>query len=218
MDNCCKVGRLVGEYGLQHGVEGRRFDRYLADRWLGRRDYTATGLRPLSERFNRTLLKRVYNDHGRNALETRVESDYEVLAGGDGLAALLDDLDSDGIDGRKLQREFVSASTLYRHFTDCLDESKSAKGTTDESESDWEGDKVDYARDILRENVSESLRSLASKGRLPAADTAEIKTEVILGCPECATQVSFRRAVDRGYVCETHMSAADSGSDPTPTN
>jgi len=215
MDHCCKVGRLSAEYTLQHGVEGRSFDRYLVDRWLGRRDYTATGLRPLSKALNHKLLKTVYNEHGRNTLETRVKSDYEVLADGDESSVLIDDLDSDGIDGRKLRREFVSATTLYRHFTDCLDESKSDGDATDDSESDWESDKVDYARDILRRNVSESLRSMANKGRLPEADTAQIKTEVILGCPKCATQVSFRRAVDRGYVCAEHTSAVDSGTTPT---
>lgn len=215
MDHCCKVGRLSAEYALQHGVEGRRFDRYLADRWLGRRDYTATGLRPLSTALNHKLVKTVYNEHGRNALETRVEADYEVLADGDESPALIDDLDSDGIDGRKLRNEFVSATTLYRHFTNCLDESKADESATAASESDWESDKVDYARDVLRRNVGESLRSLANKGRLPDADTAQIKTEVILGCPDCAMQVSFRRAVDRGYVCAEHMSAADSDSEPT---
>ncbi|MDS0261102.1 hypothetical protein NDI56_17015 [Haloarcula sp. S1CR25-12] len=218
MDHCCKVGRLSGEYALKHGVEGRRFDRYLADRWLGRRDYTATGLRPLSKALNHKLLKTVYNEHGRNALETRVESDYEVLADGDESSALLDDLDSDGIDGRKLQREFVSSTTLYRHFTDCLGESKSNESGTGDGESDWESDKVDHAREVLRRNVSQSLRSLANKGRLPEADTAQIKTEVILGCPECATQVSFRRAVDRGYICAEHMSTADAGTEPKTTD
>jgi len=141
--------------------------------------------------------------------------DYTALADEEESAALLDALKSDGINGRKLQRESVSATTLYRHFTDCFDESKSSGNTTDDTESNWESDKVDSARDVFHQNVSDSLRSLSNKGRLPEAERAQIKTEVILGCPECATQISFKRAVDRGYICAEHLSSPDSDAEST---
>jgi hypothetical protein len=204
MDHCCKVGRVVDAYDLQRGVGGDGLDAQLLARWLGRQEYSATGLRPLKDWVNTQLLKAVYRDHDRNTLGNRLQSDYDALTGDEADLALLDDLAADGIDGEQLQSDFLSTSTLYRHFTECLGESKSKQSTAGRS-GDWEADKVDYARDIVERNVSESLRSLENKGRIPGAATADIKTEIVLGCPECATQVSFERALARGYVCREHM-------------
>lgn len=202
MDACCKVGEAIETYDLQHGVEGVGLESYLLARWLGEDDYTATGLRPLTDWFNRKLLKTVYNEHGRNALDTRVASDYEALSGGEATIAILDDLDADGIDGEQLQSDFVSSTTLYRHFTNCLGVTKDDDSSG--SDTDWEREKIDYARDVVVTNVEESLRSLENKGRLSRGSEATIKTEIVLGCPDCATQVSVGRAIERGYICADH--------------
>ena len=159
-----KVGKVIERYDLRHDVEGTDLKAYLTARWLGDREYAVTGLRPLADWFNRKLLKTVYNEHGRNALDTRVQSDYEALSGSDQNFALLDDLEADGIDGEELQADFVSSTTLYRHLTNCLCVTKS-----DESgaESNWEQEKIEYAGDIILNNVRDSLQSLENKGRLP---------------------------------------------------
>ena len=204
MTSCCKVGRTIDAYDLQHGGEGTTVDEYLRARWLGRGDYSSTGLRPLTDWFNRKLLKRVYSDHDRSTLGNRIDADYETLTGDGSEFELHEDLEADGIDGAALQSDFVSTSTLYRHLTDCLD---TEKATTDESDrpSNWEAEKIEYARDIVRRNVGECLQSLANKGRVAGGADAEIKTDIVLGCPDCPTQVSLERAIDRGYVCADHM-------------
>ncbi|MDS0280743.1 rod-determining factor RdfA [Haloarcula onubensis] len=204
MDACCKVGRAVEKYQLHRAIGEQSIDEYLVARWSGRGDYSATGLRPLKDWFNHRLLKQVYTEHGRNALDTRVESDYEALTDDTTALPLLDDLAADGIDGEALRSDFVSTATLYRHFTECLDESKS-DDTAEPSTSDWEVDKIAYAKDIVRTNVEESLRSLENKRRLPRGSDAEIKTDIVLGCPDCSTQVGLERALERGYVCDEHM-------------
>jgi len=204
MDACCKVGAVTDRYGLEHGVEGMDLEAYLLARWRGDEEYAATGLRPLSDWFNRKVLKTVYNEHGRNALDTRVQSDYQALSDDDSSVALRDDLAADGIDGERLQSDFVSATTLYRHFTNCLGVTKSDERSESGAESTWEQEKIAYARDIVRTNAEESLRSLENKGRLPRGSEATIKTEIVLGCPECGTQVSVERAIERGYICADH--------------
>ena len=202
MDACCKVGTAIERYDLQHGVEGMDLDAYLLARWLGEDDYAATGLRPLTDWFNRKLLKSVYNEHGRNALDTRVQSDYEALSSEESAIAVLDDLAADGIDGEALQSDFVSSTTLYRHFTNCLGVTKADESA--DTESEWEREKIDYARDVVVSNVEDSLQSLENKGRLPRGSEAAIKTEIVLGCPDCGTQVSVERAIERGYICQDH--------------
>ena len=203
MESCCKVGKAIAEYDLQRGIGGQDMEEYLLARWLGRGDYTATGLRPLKDWFNKRLVTRVYTDHGRNALDTRVASDYEALTEDESNLALLDDLAADGIDGEKLRSDFVSTATLYRHFTQCLDASKS-DDSPQSGQSTWEVDKIEYAKGVVETNVRESLRALDNKGRLPRGTEADIKTDIVVGCPDCSTQVGVERAIERGYICADH--------------
>jgi len=201
---------MIDEYSLEDSVVGGDVDEYLVARWQGTGDYQETGLRPLTDWFNRNLLKSVYAAHDRSATATRVESEYETLTGDDDIrkAEVLDDLRADGIDGESLVDDFVSASTLYRHFQDCLAE---GKGSTDESPqdgSDWEREKVSYARQTVRTNVEEAVRSLENKSRVANASEADIEVPVFLSCPECSTKVRFEVALERGFVCREHLGEA----------
>jgi len=216
MEDCCKVGTLISTYDLRDVVADTDVEDYLLSRWIGRGDYATTGLRPLTDWFNQRLMKSVYNDHERKTLDTRIQSDYEALRRGETDRALLEDLRADGIDGEQLQSDFVSTTTLYRHFTGCLDMSKSTDPS--QANSNWEEEKVDYAKDILRTNVEESLRSLENKGQLRQGSKAEIKTDIVLGCPDCPTQISFERALQRGYICQEHMYAAEGERNDDNTN
>jgi len=206
MQHCCKVGRLTARYDLQHAAGDGEVDEYLRARWLGQDEYTETGLRPLKDWLNKQLMKAIYTEQNRGTLWTRVEADYQALSGEEPDLSLLGDLGADGIDGEQLRSDFLSTSTLYRHLTDCLSETKSKDAA--ERDSDWEADKVEYAREVAERSIGESLQSLENKSAIPEATRATIKTEVVLGCPECATQVSFKRALERGYICRDHMDAA----------
>jgi len=203
--SCCKVGEVIDGYELHESVVGGAIDDYLVARWRGERDYAETGLRPLADWFNRNLLRTVYAEEGRTATKTRIESEYETLTDGDGVrrGEVLDDLRADGIDGGTVVDDFVSASTIYRHFRDCLDESKES-GTTG-ADSDWERDKVAYARETARRNAAEAIRSLDNKDRITNAGDADVEVPVFLSCPVCSTRVRFGTALNRGYVCRDHL-------------
>lgn len=213
MDHCCKVGRVLARYDLEYGVRDGDLEQYLLARWRGEGEYSATGLRPLNDWLNKQILKSVYTEHDRGTLGTRIDAEYDAISGEQADLAVLDDLEADGIDGESLRADFLSTTTLYRHFTNCLDASKSTRPSDSGGASEWEADKVEYAREILERNVTESLQSLETKDRLPEASRAAIKTEIVLGCPDCGTQVSFERAIGRGYICQDHM-----GRDPVETD
>lgn len=204
MNACCKVGKLVNKYGLDQTIGDQQMNDYLLSRWIGRGEYAATGVRPLTDWLNQRVIKQVYTENGRNALDTRVASDYETLTDDSADLALIDDLEADGINGEQLRSDFISTATLYRHFTECLEASKS-ESTSRSQSSEWEVDKIEYAKDIVQTNVEESLRSLENKNRIPRGSEAEIKTEIVVGCPECSTQVGIERAIKRGYICKEHM-------------
>lgn len=219
MDYCCKVGKILAHYGLTHSIGDGDVEQYLLARWRGEGEYTATGLRPLKDWLNRQVLKSVYTEHDRNTLANRIVADYDAVSGEEADLAVLSDLEADGIDVESLRADFLSTTTLYRHFTNCLDASKQTQNTESPEASAWEANKVDHARDVVKQSVVESLRSLENKDRVPKASQAEVKTEIIIGCPHCGTQVSFERAVDRGYICRNHMTGESLDTDDgVPTN
>lgn len=201
----CKVDLVCDQHDLD-ALESRyeSVDDRLLTRWTGADGRSADGYKTLTEWFNKRLLKQAYDEQGRETVGTRLDSEYDVLTGDDDLARqeLADDLADDGVDVEQLTENMVSWSTMRHHLQDCLNgEKEKAQATTD-----WERESIDIARNIAEEKVGDSLRSLASKGKLPGADEAEIDVDVKLSCPECPTRISVTGALERGYVCE-HLSS-----------
>lgn len=202
---CCKVGAAVEEYEVPVPAGSTDVDEFLIERWTGAGDHTAVGYRTLTDWFNRRLLRSVYLANDRSATETRIEGEYEALIGDDEIRRdeVLADLQADGIDGGALASSLVSRSTMDRHLRECLGAVKPTSGS--DSAGDWEREKVEYGRGVFRDGIAEALSSLANKGRLPGADDATVEVPVLLACPECATQVRLRTALERGYVCAEHL-------------
>jgi DNA-binding transcriptional ArsR family regulator len=200
----CKVDRLVDAYGLD-AAETRygSFDERLLARWTGADGGSAEGYRPLTEWFNKRLLRATYEDHGRETLGVRVEADYDVLVGEDDLAReeLRDDLAADGIDADAYLDDTVSWSTMRRHLTDCLGGEK----TRERSESGWERESVRIAREHAAGKVRDAVSSLASRGDLPGGKDAEVEIDVQLACPVCHVRVPLSDALARGYICQDHL-------------
>lgn len=213
-DACCKVGVALAEYDLPVPPGASDIDDYLVDRWTGKGGHKATGYRPLTDWFNRRLLRTAYLENDRSATETRIESEYGALTGDDELRReeVIADLEDDGIDGESLSSSLVSRSTMARHLRECLGAEKSE--VPGESGDGWELQKIDYGRNVFREGIVEALGSLSNKGRLPGADRAEIEIPVQLACPECATRVRLRTALRRGYVCADHLGIGESADEP----
>lgn len=208
-DSCCKVGRVVEKRALHQESRKESIDEYLLDRWLGKGEYSETGIRPLTDWFNKQLLKEEYAENGRSTATTRLESDYEALRTDDEIirGEVIDDLETDDIAGEDIATDFISKSTLQRHLTDCLG---GEKETDRRSESNWEQDRIEYVRETIAENVEGALRSLENRGELPGATEADMEVPVVLRCPECTTRVRFKTARERGYICDDHLgSAAD---------
>lgn len=204
--SCCKVGTVAEERELAVSAD-MSIDEYLVARWLGADDYPAVGVRKLADWFNKKLLREVYTDAGRNVTDIRVESEYDVLSSDDDLrrAEVVDDLATDGIDGEQLIDDFVSRSTMRRHLKNCLDARKDGSESDAPSDSNWEVEQVQYGTEKLRNSVREAVTSLDNKGRLPGGGKAELDIPILLSCPECSTQVRLETALNRGYVCKSHL-------------
>ena len=209
----CKIDRVVETYGLDETGDGRSLDERLLARWTGSDDRPAEGYRTLTEWFNKRLLRNVYDEHGRDSLGGRVESDYDALTSDDELVAteVAESLRADGIDAESVRQDLVSWGTMRTHLKECLDGEKDVSP----SESGWERDAVAKARSFAAEKAESALSSLASKGVVADADTAAIEVGIHVSCPECPTRVPFDVALERGYVCERHRDAGPAGDTDT---
>jgi len=207
MASGCKVDRVVDRYDL--AAVDPVYDSLAAGllaRWTGADGRTEMGYRSLTEWFNKRLLKRVYDDHGRETLGARLDGDYEVLRGDDDLARaeLIEGLRTAGIDGDQLAADLVSWGTMRTHLQECLDGEKAPRT----ARTDWEVASVETAVAVAEEKTETAVAALAGKGRLAGGEAAEIDVAVSLACGDCPTRVPFAVALDRGYVCADHAEHA----------
>lgn len=208
MTTGCKVDEVVERYGLATADPVYdTLDEGLLARWTGAGERDAMGYRPLTAWFNKRLLKRVYDEHGRETLGARLDSDYELLQGDDDdlvRAELIESLRADGIEGARLADDLVSWGTMRTHLQQCLGGEKSPETAS----TDWEVASVETAVDVAEEKTAAAVSALAEKGRLADGADAGIAVQVWLSCGTCPTRTPFDVALDRGYVCEDHATGA----------
>lgn len=199
----CKLDVVVDRYGVEAGEGHDSVDDWLLARWLGEDGREPVGYRTLARVFNERVVKRVYDEHGRDTTGARLEGDFRALVGDDAVQReeVLADIASDGIDAERLQDSLVSWGTVRTHLNECLEASKAPP----EASTDWERRSVDHAREHALGTVRKAVSALSSKGRIEQADEAEVELSVLLSCPECPTRRPFDEAIDRGYVCREHL-------------
>lgn len=200
----CKVDTLIERYALTVPDPGyASVDEYLEVRWTGADGRSADGYKTLTEWFNKRLLKRLYEEHGRDTVRVHLDREYEVITGDDEIQRdeLAADLATDGLDIDEIDSDLVSWSTMRHHLKGCLE----AEKETAEASTDWETNTVQKAQERTAEKTRSVLSSLTSKERLPDAQRANVDVQVKLSCPDCSVRVPFEDAVERGYVCETHL-------------
>lgn len=203
----CKVDSLTERYNLSspdpdHGT----LDEYLLARWTGKDGTPSKGYQSLTHRFNQLLLRRLYEQHDRDATSLRLESEYEALTGEENLRydEVAADLASDGIKAEMVREMLISWSTMRRHLQNCLDGEKNRPSST----TDWELNSIALAQRRTEEKVSAALHSFTSKQQLPEASKAEIDVQIKLSCPECPTRIPLEDALERGYICKDHFQLA----------
>lgn len=212
----CKVDDLIARYDLSPPREEyNTFDEYLLARWKGEDGMESDGYKALTDWFNKQVLTKIYEAHGRDIPAFRIDSEYEILMGDQDLQhdELAADLAADHIDIEAIRADLISWSTMRRHLKECLDGKKEQTRST----SDWELESVEVARLKTIEKARMALQSLSSKHRLPGATKANIDIQVKLSCPECAVRVPIEDAVERGYVCKDHFQTIPEQSNSNQT-
>lgn len=203
VDSECKIDKTISTYGLESADPVyESIDEGLLARWKGANDRSAMGYRSLTEWFNKRLLKQVYDEHNRDSLGERLDSDYEALRSDDDLVSeeLVESLHADGIDGTQLREDMVSWGTMRTHLQECLDGHKEQQT----AKTDWEKESIEKAKEVTKRKTEKALSSLSKKEKLAGGDLSEIEVQIQLSCDSCPTRVPFDVALERGYVCERH--------------
>lgn len=202
-DPRCKVDKIIDAYELESADPVyESIDEGLLTRWKGTDGRAAMGYRSLTEWFNKRLLKQVYDEHGRDSLAARIDSDYEALRSDDDLVSeeMVDSLHADGIAGEELVRDMVSWGSMRTHLNECLGGEKPSQTAT----TDWEKKSIEMAKEVARNKTQSALSALSKKGKITGTDTADVEVQIQLSCASCPTRVSLDVALERGYVCEQH--------------
>ncbi|MDS0477251.1 rod-determining factor RdfA [Natrinema sp. 1APR25-10V2] len=202
-DSGCKVDAAVERYGLEAADPGyESIDDGLLARWKGADDRTPMGYRSLTKWFNKRLLKQVYDEHGRESLGARIESDYEALRSDNDLVReeMVESLLSDGIDAEEVRDAMVSYGTMRNHLKECLGGNKASQT----AETEWERESIEMAREVVREKAERALSSLETKGQIDGVESADVEVQINLSCQSCPTRVPFEVALRQGYVCQKH--------------
>lgn len=199
----CKVDRTIERYELERAdPRHESLNEGLLARWKGTDGHTAAGYRTLTEWFNKRLLKRVYDDRGRESIDAQIDADYEALTADDALIRdeTIERLAADGIDGERLRDDMVSWGSMKTHLTECLNGSKE-RAT---ARTEWERNSITVAREVAADKVDEALTSLANKDELRGIDSSTVEVQVRLQCDDCPTRVPLDVALERGYICDRH--------------
>lgn len=199
------MSRVQSEFAISPPVRaGEDIDTYLVDKWIGGGSKEATGLRTLTEWFNKQILKKVYREHGRSDSTVRIDSDYRALQNKEipdhEREELILELADDGIDGKTIKKHFISKSTLSRHLKNCLDASKESS----DSETEWEIDRIRVAANTYRSHLDSALQSLDNKEEISGIADSELQVQAYLSCSKCPKRVTVETAYERGYVCPDH--------------
>jgi hypothetical protein len=202
-DSGCKVDAIIETYGLASADPVyESIDEGLLARWTGAGDRSSMGYRSLTEWFNKRLLKRVYDEHGRGSVAARLDSDYGRLRSDDDFVReeIIGSLRVEGIDGEALVQDLVSWGTMRTHLNDCLDGEKAPQNAS----TDWERESIEMAKSIAKRKTESALSALSEKGEIAGAADTGIGVQIQLSCASCPTRVSFDVALERGYVCKQH--------------
>jgi hypothetical protein len=199
------MSRVQSEFDISPPVRaGEDIDTYLVDKWIGGGSKEATGLRTLTEWFNKQILKKVYREHGRSDSTVRIDSDYRALQNKEipdhEREELILELADDGIDGKTIKKHFISKSTLSRHLKNCLDASKESS----DSETEWEIDRIRVATNTYRSHLDSALQSLDNKEEISGIADSELQVQAYLSCSKCPKRVTVETAYEQGYVCPDH--------------
>lgn len=190
-----KVGRVIGEYGLDElGAE-------LEARWTG-----ASGeqysLRALADLFNRRVLEAALEEAGVRSLEGDAETRYRLLTEDDVSAGMRQqarrELERAGVDVEGLESDFVSHQSIYTYLTGHRGVSHPSNAEPEPEERiEREVDKINALANRTRAVATDSIDRLAAAGLLGGGESS-VFVDVRVTCEACGSVSSAASFLESG--------------------
>ncbi|MGM0399239.1 MAG: rod-determining factor RdfA [Halobacteriota archaeon] len=183
----CKVGTLIQTFGFDD------LDETLERSW---RDGGAS-VRQLTRDVNERVLARTLDDAGVEFLGAELETTYDLLQGDDvSDAARIEkrrQLGREGVDVERLQTQFVSHQTVYRHLTDCL----GLEFERTPVDADTALDQVRAVQHRTAAVAGDRVERLAANDGLDHGDY-QIIVDVTATCEHCGTYYELGELFSKG--------------------
>lgn len=200
---CCKVGKVLGRYGLEH------LDKAFQRQWTGA-DGESASLRELTRRLNRELLREALLDVGVSPIDGEAENLRRIFRD-DGVSDSRQleakrRLEREGVAVDALLDDFVSHQTIHNHLRNCQGVTAS-KNTTSR-------DRVETARSTIfglqsrTEAVTEqTLAQLAEHDQL-SPEAFDVVVDIQAICEDCGRSYGIEQLLSAGG-CECEESIDD---------
>jgi hypothetical protein len=186
----CKVGTVIKRYELESMNDN------LVARWTGQRG-DSEGTRGLANQFNRRLLRAEMRAADMDIVEGRVENLHRLLTDDDALEAVRiqarDVLGDNGINVERLENDFVSHQTIYRHLRNCLDVEKEHDTISVEKERD----RINRMQNRAETVIDDGISRLRDGDKLTLTDF-EVLINFRVTCEECGELYDASELINRG--------------------
>lgn len=178
--NCnCKVGKMIDKYDLSS------INSDLVARWTGEQGDDES-IRALTDWFNHQLLRVEMHDTNMEIVEGSVENLYELLTDEDRLKAVKTQaqstLERNGVNVDRLEEQFLSHQTMYRHLRDCLNAEKERNELTVNKERN----RIHSVQNKAEAVTDDSITRLRDGGKIDI-DEFEVLINFRVTCESCGT-------------------------------
>ena len=195
---CCKVGRVIEDYGLAS------IDDELRDRRGNGPD--PDSLRTLQRYYNQRVLRAAMEAAGMDLLDGEVENAYRLLTDDDVSSGMRtrtrQRLKRNGIDVEGVERDFVSHPTIGNHLSNCLGVEPTTTDDGDDADRGQVEDRIFKMQSRTEAVTRGALEQLRAAELIDAGDLTVLVDLQVL-CEECGTQRSVREFLRRdGCECE----------------
>ena len=190
--NCCKVGRIAHEDDIEEWTAD------LVSDWQD-----GTSLRSLANRFNKRVIDVALDNAASTQSEWIREPIYDLFLGGttdqSNEIEIRRELQRAELDVDGLKSDLISHQTLYRHFTQCLDESKDTSRSSSA--------RLESARDTIfslqrrTQQVTESTISNLRQAEIVDIGDSDVIVDIQVVCEKCGRSMDVETTLSEGCDC-----------------
>ncbi|QRV16217.1 rod-determining factor RdfA [Haloterrigena salifodinae] len=198
----CKLGRVATQYELA----GLNDD--LVAYWTGDGD-DQRSTRELATYVNHRVLEAALEEADIPPKEGEVENTYRLLTDDDVSSGTRvqtrNELQRDGVPIDRVESDFVSHQTVYKHLTDCL--GAKLETPSDEERLESSSEKLGALQNRTAAVTADTVAQL-ERNEVVAIGDFDVTVSVTVTCEDCLQEYTIRELLEN-RACDCHAADAD---------